>query len=329
MAFVGGWGKIPGGRGGNGNNSCGRRPASNSFAQLPERAMILSMAGTKRKQFDGYVGDDILLDSTGRQTAFITSDLDSATVLSSSTKPVVVILSWMGASHKNVEKYVEFYRQKGYDVYFYLNNMAHAMVPIESKRQASRVLETISSIPSDRPVFVHAFSIGTGIYGYVLDMMKKQKRNADNIAGVIFDSGPSMIFPADVAKALYMMCPNVSKKVWNMVANSFFSVTQARRNFSVAEEALKKLQLPKAPQLYMYSLDDKIINEVGENIGHFIEANKKVGAEVFSKVWEKSKHATHMRYHPEEYMDNVSQFLHRCLENHNAVKQEQKLLAAK
>ncbi|KAJ8908811.1 hypothetical protein NDN08_005515 [Rhodosorus marinus] len=313
--FIGNLGKGfgIGGGGGGGGVRCGRNN-NNRWGEFEgfSKALIPSVVASGRPSFDGYVGEDVV----GERTAFVTQ-YNSPAFVNNSGRPVVVILSWMGANRKNIEKYTEFYRERGCDVYFFLNNVGHAIIPIESRRQAHRVMETLSSIPQNRPVFVHAFSIGTGVYGYVVDMMRNKEEQFKHVAGVIYDSGPAMIFPSDVAKGLHLVCPTISKKVWSVFAKAFFTVTQARKNFRVAEDALAESQLAHAPQLYVYSKDDTIIDEVHTSIGHFIDQNRRRGIECFSKVFEKSKHVMHLRYHPDEYMENLGGFLQRCLERHD------------
>lgn len=235
------------------------------------------------------------------------------------TVPVVIMLSWMGAQQKHLTKYTKFYEDLGYEVHCFFNGLRTAIFPPASKAQAKRIQAFIDDQPDGRPVFVHAFSIGTGIYGLILDNLRndieKLDRLKSRIAGVVFDSGPAPIFPNDVAKGLHTVCPMVSKAVWEPVAGLFFFVTKARQAFSRSEEALRKLQLP-SPQLYFYSLDDKVIPNIHHAIEEFVEKNRQRGLEVYKKWWEKSTHASHLKVHPEEYLTNLDKFVRRCMDLH-------------
>lgn len=98
-----------------------------------------------------------------------------------------------------------------------------------------------------------------------------------------------------------------------------FWLTRAGSKFRVGELALQDHQVEQAPQLYLYSRDDHIINALHESIQKFIEKNRQRGVEVYQQVWEKSLHATHLKVHPEEYMKCLEDFLSRCLQLRNSV----------
>lgn len=233
------------------------------------------------------------------------------------TVPVVILLSWMGAQQKHLEKYRAYYEGMGYEVHCVFNDLKTAVFPPASRAQANRIGEFISGQPDDRPVFVHAFSIGTGIYGLLLDSlrhdMEKLDRITKKVTGVVFDSGPAPIFPTDVAKGLNTVCPLISRAVWEPIAGTLFFLTKARQSFGRSEDALRKLQLP-IPQLYFYSLDDKVIPNIHHAVEEFIDKNKQRGLEVYKKWWDKSIHASHLKVHKEEYLANLNSFIHRCME---------------
>lgn len=231
--------------------------------------------------------------------------------------PLVILLSWMGANQKSLSKYKAFYESIGYEVHVVMNGLKTAIFPPASKKQADHVARVIDIQHPDRPVFVHAFSIGTGIYGLFLDNLKhdfeKLEAVKNKVVGVIFDSGPAPIFPHDVAKGLHTVCPMISKAAWEVAARAFFFLTQARRSFEKGEIALRAFQFP-SPQLYFYSKDDKVIPNIHNAVEEFIEKNKQRGIEVYNTFWEKSIHATHLKMHPEEYLANLERFIRRCME---------------
>lgn len=230
--------------------------------------------------------------------------------------PLVILLSWMGANNKSIAKYKAFYESIGYEVHVVMNGLRTAIFPPASKQQADHVARVIDVQHPNRPVFVHAFSIGTGIYGLFLHNLKhdleKLEAVKNKVVGVIFDSGPAPIFPHDVAKGLHTVCPMISKAAWEVAARAFFFVTQARKSFEKGELALRAFQMP-SPQLYFYSKDDKVIPNIHHAIEEFIEKNKQRGIEVYKTFWEKSIHATHLKVHPDEYLANLEQFIRHCM----------------
>lgn len=230
--------------------------------------------------------------------------------------PVVVILSWMGAQQKNLRRYTKIYEDLGYEVVCVLNDVKTAMWPSSSKEQAMKIGSFLEGQPEDRPVLIHAFSIGTGIYGLLLDSIRNEQEKFDRfrkqVVGVVFDSGPAPIFPDDVATAMHMVCPMFPKNVWQKVTQMFFWVSRARQSYGKSEDALRKSQF-KAPQLYFYS-QDEVIPGMVTAVEEFMEKNKQRGVEVYKKFWDKSAHAMHLKLHPEEYAQNLNAFVTRCME---------------
>lgn len=129
------------------------------------------------------------------------------------SRPAVVLLSFLGAKQRQLKKYADFYFSKGYDVYVVFNNLPTAIFPSITQRQARKVLDILEKIPDGQPVFVHAISIGTGIWGLVLEEFRKSNKRLEHvkakISGVIYDSGPSNVSPSLMANGLYSACPKV------------------------------------------------------------------------------------------------------------------------
>lgn len=246
--------------------------------------------------------------------------------------PVVLILSWMGAQKKHLRRYTRFYQELGYEVHFVLNGMKTAFFPPSSRKQAARIGNFIDSLPEDRPVLIHAFSIGTGIYGLLLESLRheteKLERFREKVVGVVFDSGPAPIFPHDVAKGLHQVWPVLPKGGWERLVGTFFWVTQARKWYGAAEDALRKFQFP-SPQMYFYSGDDKVIPQLKHSVEEFMDKNKQRGVEVYTKFWDKSQHASHLKVHPDEYMQNLTAFVSRCMERAGLPAPKKSALAAK
>jgi len=287
-------GRFSGGRGGGKRGGDGDQDRSYGSTFLPAPVLYLMADGEEelpRMNTPAFVGDP--------------------------SKPLILLLSWMGAKNKHMERYRKYYWSKGYEVVTFLNGMSVALLPEASKVQAQRVIDVLEAQPDGRPIFVHAFSIGTGVYGIVLDHlmhdMERFNRIAKNVAGVIMDSGPAIILPKDLAVGLHTMQPRISKAIWNALAQALFWVTQARACFSKAEEALRSSQFP-APQIYFASRDDKVIRGMHEKIEQFVDTNRQRGLDVYQKIWDQSLHAGHFKIHPEEYGKNLEVFLGRCMD---------------
>ncbi|KAA8497954.1 Transmembrane protein 53 [Porphyridium purpureum] len=319
---TGGLGGNGGSHSGGGNGGGDSNDGSESHGGGPATpAATLAVLGLlqQKKKLAALLGSVVLVTLGGfmmskNMNSLVASVADDQFI--DSDKPLVVMLSWMGARKKHLDRYREYYTGLGYEVVCYMNSMGTALVPSMSEEQAARVQLLLERQPEDRKVIVHAFSIGTGIYGLMLNRIKhdaeKLNKLNKNIVGVIFDSGPCHIFPRDVAKGLHTVFPIVSRTLWRGVADSLFWLTKARRSFSQAEAALAQFQLP-APQLYFSSKDDRVAPKLQESVNYFVENNKKRGVQIQNIVFESSRHAARIILHPEEYIHNLNLFLEQCM----------------
>jgi len=280
-----------------------------SAAQAPAVHVLL------RKYGDGGAMCEKMALAVGAGVAHLESS--AAAFVGNPTAPVVILLSWMGAKSKSMKKYAEFYQSKGFEVHYVFNGFRTALVPNASRAQARRVASFLDAMPDEKPVFVHAFSIGTGIYGYMLDHIKSDVARFEaiqsKVRGVIFDSGPAPMLPSDVARGLHTVCPAVSRAAWAAVAHGMFWVTQARENFIHAENALRQVPL-KRPQLYFYSTDDRVVSGINDSVQDYMARNRALGLDVYHTVWEKSAHATHLKHHRDEYLASLQRFLDQCMD---------------
>lgn len=111
-------------------------------------------------------------------------------------RPLVCLFAWMMAKRRHINKYGDFYLDRGLDV---LNIQIHpdqGFLPVRAQACAQQVLDYIdhrSVTVGDSPILVHGFSIGAYLYGEVLLKLaafsERYEHITNNIAGEIFDSG--------------------------------------------------------------------------------------------------------------------------------------------
>ena len=67
---------------------------------------------------------------------------------------------------------------------------------------------------------------------------------------------------------------------------------------------------PVCPQLYLYSSADALIPP--SEVQKFQKSQQARGVKIRSRMWEDSAHCEHYRIHPDEYVDQLQQFVHSC-----------------
>ena len=102
-------------------------------------------------------------------------------LLPASDRPLVCLLSWVGASEKVALKYASIYRQCGMDVLLQLTRPLHVICPVSHGRADSAALVRAlrSSEARDRPLAVAAFSAG----GYMLGNALLELRDGAPLGG--------------------------------------------------------------------------------------------------------------------------------------------------
>ena len=71
----------------------------------------------------------------------------------------------------------------------------------------------------------------------------------------------------------------------------------------------ESLEWRDVPQLYLYSLDDHLCDAA--KLQQLIALKRAQGHDVTARCWERSRHCTHLRLHPEEYREALLGWLQR------------------
>lgn len=65
------------------------------------------------------------------------------------------------------------------------------------------------------------------------------------------------------------------------------------------------------PMLFLYSTSDKVI--MSYDVEEMISRRKQLGVHVDSVCWDDTDHVSHLRKHPEEYIEACEKFIQFCL----------------
>ncbi|XP_028552913.1 transmembrane protein 53 isoform X3 [Dendrobium catenatum] len=264
---------------------------------------------------------------------------------SSKSQTVVVLLGWLGAKQKHLQRYAEWYTSRGFHAVTFtfpiseiVSYKAGGQAEIDVEMLANHLADWVAEESGKNLVF-HTFSnTGWLIYGVVLEKFQKQDPSVmGKIKGCIVDSAPvadpdpqvwASGFSAAFLKkrsvaAKGIVDPNISleqpkpavlEAVMLTVLEKFFDVVLNlpainRRLTDVLE--ILSMEQPKCPQLYIYSSADRVIP--AKCVESFVEKQRRAGHEVRACNFGNSPHVDHFRNHPNLYTSQLTSFLVDCV----------------
>lgn len=220
-------------------------------------------------------------------------------------KPLVIMLPWLLAEKKHVNKYAEIYTSKGFNVLSISLTPWQLLWPAKGTQLvANDVLKFITTNTTNAPLFLHGFSVGAYMWGEVLVKMAaelpKYQPVIDRVVGQIWDSAaditeipvgmPIAVFPKNVVmqKALrkYIL---YHMKTFHKVATVHY----------LRSSQMFHTNIIRAPALFFLSKTDPI---GAESSNQRVRENwESMGMQVYWKCWDKSPHVGHFARHAEEY----------------------------
>lgn len=254
--------------------------------------------------------------------------------------PLVVLLSWLMAREKYLEKYREIYLKRGFDVLTVKTRPDQFLFPtVGTQVVAQSLFDFLKNQVGLYPnVVVHGFSVGA--YQFSEFMVKLQdglhsKGSLDgsceivrkSIKGVIFDSA------VDVEGAPYGVAKSVAgnSKIADLIESSIRGYMKlcypfATKHYEKASGVFCNTPL-RCPALLLVSQDDKLGNPLANE--RVRDRWQSLGIDVTWKCWDKSRHVAHLQNYPQEYRSIVNQFLSRInLIPNDATEEESEQKAA-
>ena len=179
----------------------------------------------------------------------------------------------------------------------------------------------------NRPVLFHAFSNGGGVvYRYVSELVAtRDKFRSIKVIGSVFDSCPA---PRSIVTGLKAYFTNYHPKnkfmncLMMYLCITFMIISRTWRDitrlFAIDTEAAKQRYWEamrddpnKWPHMYLFSVHDRIVHL--SDIKKMITYRKAKGIDDYYKMWDRSPHVAHLRFHREEYIEACHSFLNLCL----------------
>lgn len=231
---------------------------------------------------------------------------------------LVVLMSWLKAKEKHIEKYRQFYLDRGFDVLNVKTSPRDLLFPTIGAKKISKDFIRFMAEKQYSNVVVHGFSVGGYMFGEVLleleKMDAKVKQNfIDSIHGVIFDS----MCPLEglyVGVARSMTNSELGSKLLANVLKFYLFLTHnfATKHYIASSKKVWEDPL-KCPALFLQSTADPVSDyKVIENLEN---GWKRRGVDTRRMLVDGAPHVQLYQMHRDEYVKYVEKFLERIKMN--------------
>lgn len=232
----------------------------------------------------------------------------------SSERRLVILLSWLQAKEKHIEKYRQFYLDRGFDVLNVKTSPWDLLLPNIGARKISQDFVRFMIDKQYSNVVLHGFSVGGYMFGRLLleidqHNQETRERLLNSIKGIVFDS----LVPLEGT------CIGVANSITrNQIAATiieqllrlylFLGHNIATKYYEEASEKVWGGPLT-CPTLFLMSKDDKISDhKIVERLARDWDA---LGIETHKMLVDSSPHVQLFQKHNKEYVEQVENFLKR------------------
>ncbi|KAJ8373820.1 hypothetical protein SKAU_G00044000 [Synaphobranchus kaupii] len=231
---------------------------------------------------------------------------------SGTARPLLLLFTWLGARPPALAKYCQAYSRTGCDLLIVETEVRHFLWPrwaLDYTAEVLKVLESDRFI--SRPLLVHSFSIGSYTFSQLLVHLSKDTQRyqcfIDRVKGHVYDSvvmGTVERMAAGLGKNTFPLLEGLIK--WMILL--YFRVFR-RYTVDIFNAALNVIwnNPITAPALFFFCENDAMCDH--KELEDLIEYWKKRGVTVQSRKWVESKHAGHLRHHPQDYLSALDNFL--------------------
>lgn len=207
---------------------------------------------------------------------------------------------------------MDLYLDRGMDVLLVQSNVMHFLWPRWGLDYGLEVLKVLEEPQfSERAVLVHASSIGGYTFAqtvaHIVPGWSKHAGLAQRVIGHIYDSlvvGTLEHMAIGLGKTLM---PRFERFVKNIAMFYFWLFKTHTADYYDNSVQVFHNSPITAPALFFFSENDAMCNTA--DIEKLIDLWRKRGVTVESRKWKVSKHAAHMRCHPEDYLSTLEKFL--------------------
>lgn len=242
-------------------------------------------------------------------------------------KPLVILLSWLLAKQKHLEKYAQIYIEQGFDVLTISISPWQLLWPAKgSQLVAADLLKLLENNHSYNPILLHGFSVGGYFWGECMVQMAKDTTRyqliIDRICGQIWDSAAGITeIPIGVPKAMFNKNDTLQKALRSYMIYHMKAFHEVATQHYIRSNTMFHDTMVRAPALFLLSKNDPVGSVASNQVlrDHWEALN----IQVTWKCWEKSAHVGHFRRHKEEYLEALFNHLQLV----NLVRYQEKLRA--
>ncbi|KAI1297676.1 Transmembrane protein 53 [Halotydeus destructor] len=242
-----------------------------------------------------------------------------------SKRPLAIILSWLAAQEKHIDKYRSIWIERGFDVLTVKMTPYQFLLPtMGSHVLVQDLIRFLYALSTHYPEYVlHCFSVGAYEFGEILAHLNDEKfissikLQADHdpkeiilrsIKGVVMDSAVSFEGIASGVATSISANPVVNKSLESYIRTHLKLMHPvATKYYKAAANQAYSSPLTQAPALLMYSNRDKIGSRAGNE--YLRDCWKSNGIKVSTKLFDKSAHVQHHSKYPQEYINEIDNFL--------------------
>ncbi|KAM4747393.1 transmembrane protein 53-like isoform 2-T2 [Rhinophrynus dorsalis] len=231
-----------------------------------------------------------------------------------SSRPLLLLLPWLGAKAHSYKKYVQLYFKLGFDVLVAESSLSHFLWPKRGLVYAGDLLELLvrEKDLSSRTLFVHAISIG----GYIFAQMLVRSSNGHEAQREMLAGIHGQVFDSLVVGSLEKMATGVARMISYPLLQTvvvrgtllYFSLLKAQTADYYEKGIQTFWESPiRCPALFFYSMDDPLSDHI--MVEQLLMDWEKQGIRVQGKRWDSSIHAGHLQRHPQEYTETLNSFI--------------------
>ncbi|KAL3266726.1 hypothetical protein HHI36_010887 [Cryptolaemus montrouzieri] len=234
-------------------------------------------------------------------------------LIKQSDRPCVILLSWLMARRKHIQKFIDYYTKHEFDVLCINITPWQLLWPTKGTQiVASDILRFMDKNYLNSPCLLHGFSVGAYLWAEVMVQMaaeqERYKPVISKIVGQIWDSAadvtelsvgiPFAVFPNNkvMQKTLAQYIHYHLKTFDKVATRHYVRASQMFHTSLITSPAL--LFLSKTDPIGSFK-SNSTVKETWENMG----------IKVYWKCWDKSPHVGHFHKHREEYIESLNKFL--------------------